>query len=1319
MVTAAEKETRTCIFSLFILFLFLAKEKRKRQAAIEDKRQQLEDQILQLQHLKSKSLREKWLMQGAPVGTVEEEEARKRQCEDDELKLKSLEENVQRLEQDIEQLESEESIISAKEQILREKLKETEISFVDLQKSLSNQNKDAVNYIYSQIPDLTNLYSHQPETSLVCDRTARVAAMYAMEINVEKDRKTGETKILSAAAVDPEVVQQRGVKVYDDGNKVVYELHHAGAIVENGVHKLSTRDVDDLIQKSAQSNIVAGHDTLPGRTVLTEGISSHMKEQLHFKEAKLEMVHKSNKGFPVKPGQQHVRSAGNSVNEATLEQPVTMIFMGYQNIDDEEETKKVLGYDDTIKAELVLIDEDDEKSLREKTVTDVSTMDGNAAELVSGKLLTETTEPSSPEGKDESLATEPITGLRKKTVQFKDPEGSEEIEEDSLQFTRPPIPQDEINLKKDKDQISANHSQPVDIILTSNEAMEFEVQVSESKGVIVVTPDVAVDNQSTLLSAAMNQNGLKDRHESLDSDVAKEIQYLDEVLEANCCDTAPDNPFNGSSSPERTSTITVDGSGPYVCVTNDCFAPEMDVIAVDRKPQPVVEMNEPTEIMKPININGHSEGEMKDDHTDVFTYPANPDSSNSSRRSSKDGETVPKTIKKEAKFELRAFHEEKKPSKLFEDLNEKEHFRVRKVRPSEEVIELEKERLDLIKSQAVKKNPSIATKWWNPPQEKTIEEQLDCEHLESHLRYKERKQKQQEQGISPPPVKSDPQPILSSETPAVNKEDIVTEQIDFSAARKQFLNMENTSQINVKAPPKRSVAPNFYSVKPFYKVSHANKPQSSITVTNQSSQCVEMAQPDEIALVRGEKVHSAFEDQQWTAASHLPELSADNFEKTLEEDSQFVSATATFTVVKDDEIDVSDHFMKSLTMSSLPEELDSGLDDLSVKSQDTTVMETLSNDFSMDNISDSGASYETINTLHEHSLADFSQPQTPFNDTPADYTVEGISKSFSDQGFYSPSSTSHDSIISDYQLEYQAGILVNNVIQQALAEKAGITYYDNPEQPTENIDETSEQPTEQKVIVSNSITPTSLECKDDTVFHPPQVSSPVQETRSVTVTPKNIPEQEPETWKNKAPEPLSIPSTTEEDNIEENKHESYFSKYSQAAELRSTASILATQEPEITVGPFKLRSKKQRTLSMIEEEIRAAQEREQELKKQRQRQSLQSPQSPLNKNAPAMPTRTASYKTAPGKIEKVRTPTSPKGESFPTPTDDLLDDATASQRPKNLMQTLLDDYETHKSKRRDRMDDSSVLEAVRVSRRKSALALRWEAGIYANREEDE
>ncbi|XP_044126975.1 A-kinase anchor protein 2-like isoform X3 [Bufo gargarizans] len=1051
-------------------------EKRKRQAAIEDKRQQLEDQILQLQHLKSKSLREKWLMQGAPAGSVEEEEAKKRQCEEDEEKLKLFEENVQRLAQDIEKLESEESLISAKEQVLREKLKETEISFVDLQKSLSNQQKaDAVNYIYSQIPDITKLYSNQPET-------------------------------------------------------------------------------------------------------------------------------------------------------------------------------------------------------------------------------------------------------RTPEIKNKDLEEFEEKEEGSLQMTRPQIPEDELKLKKDKDQNSANYSQPINIILTNTETMELEVQATEHKGVVLITPDVVTDNQNVLLSTPTNQNGLKGRHESLDSDVAKEIRYLDEVLEASCCDTATDNSFNGSLSSESTvhaSTIIVDGSGPCVSVTNECTTPEMDIIAVDRRPLPVVELSESMENMEPIKINGYSKGELKDDHTDVFTYPASPNSSNSSRRSSRDGDNLPKVIKKEAKFELRAFHEEKKPSKLFEDLNEKEHYRVKKVRPSEEVIELEKERIELIKSQAVKKNPSIATKWWNPPQEKTIEEQLDSEHLESHLKYKERKQKQQ-QGTSPPAFKSNPPTFVPTETISVNKEDIVTEQIDFSAARKQFLNIENASQTNIKGPPKRSVAPNLFSVKPFYKVNQTNKPQSSVIVTSASSSSVEMVRPDEISLVKVEKVDSTSEDQSSAEQSR---------KKSSAEDPDFENATTTFTIVKDDDIDISDRFVKSVTVSSLPEELDSGLDDLSIKSQDTTVMETLSNDFSMDNISDSGASNETINTLHDHSLGEFSQPQTPLKDTLSDYSIEGVSKSFSDQGFYSPSSMLNDSVVSDDQLEYQAGIFVHNVIQQALAEKVGLADCGKQDCLIEKIDEAKEMSEGQKVIVSDTIRPLSPERKDDNLFEPPQVSSPVQDT-GVTVTPK-IPEQL-KTHQVKALEPLPIPPVMDEDPIEENKHESYFSKYSQAAELRSTASILATQEPEITVGPFKLRSKKQRTLSMIEEEIRAAQEREHELKKQRQRQSLQGPPSPSSKNAPVVSTRTASYKTAPGKIEKVKSSPSLKVESFPEQSDPQLEDATGSQRPKTLMQTLMDDYESHKSKRRDRVDDSSytckllsyrvtteVLEAVRVGRRKSALALRWEAGIYANRDEDE
>lgn len=239
-----------------------------------------------------------------------------------------------------------------------------------------------------------------------------IQAMYAMEINVEKDTHTGETKILSASTIGPEGVHPRGVKVYEDGTKVVYEVRSAGAVVENGVHRLSSKDVEELIQKAGQSSLRGGRGS--ERTAGADGSLGHPKDHVLCKEAKLEMVHKSRKDRPSgNPGQQ-ARAPGSEGPQAHLDQPVTMIFMGYQNIEDEEETKKVLGYDETIKAELVLIDEDDEKSLREKTVTDVSTIDGNAAELVSGRPISDTTEPSSPEGKEESLATEPAAGTQKK-----------------------------------------------------------------------------------------------------------------------------------------------------------------------------------------------------------------------------------------------------------------------------------------------------------------------------------------------------------------------------------------------------------------------------------------------------------------------------------------------------------------------------------------------------------------------------------------------------------------------------------------------------------------------------------------------------------------------------------------------------------------------------------------------------------------------------------------------------------------------------------------------------------------------------------------
>ncbi|XP_010884562.1 paralemmin 1b [Esox lucius] len=76
-------------------------EKRKRQTEIENKRRQLEDDRRQLQHLKSKALRERWLLDGAP-----EEDETLRRLQEDEERTKALESSILCLEQEIEELEN-------------------------------------------------------------------------------------------------------------------------------------------------------------------------------------------------------------------------------------------------------------------------------------------------------------------------------------------------------------------------------------------------------------------------------------------------------------------------------------------------------------------------------------------------------------------------------------------------------------------------------------------------------------------------------------------------------------------------------------------------------------------------------------------------------------------------------------------------------------------------------------------------------------------------------------------------------------------------------------------------------------------------------------------------------------------------------------------------------------------------------------------------------------------------------------------------------------------------------------------------------------
>uniref|UniRef100_A0A4W5N644 Paralemmin-1 n=1 Tax=Hucho hucho TaxID=62062 RepID=A0A4W5N644_9TELE len=285
-------------------------EKRKRQTEIESKKRQLEDDRRQLSHLKQKSLREKWLLDGA-AGS-EQDEAKK-QLAEDEAKLKGMEVNIIRLEQELEELETGVSVTSTKE------------SLTDAAKEAKTDDNKA--------------------------HAGTVQAMYSVEIIVERDNVTGETKVLSTNTLLPINLSGQGVKVYEDYQKVVHEVNGV-----NGVHQLSANEVDELIHKADESMMsdatTAGATStapvFPTDAELAAGLQTTPQKEITGMEAKAG-------GASPQPG-------GGEM-EACAENPVTMVFMGYQSVEDETETNKVLGLQGTVKAELVVIEDGEGKNV--------------------------------------------------------------------------------------------------------------------------------------------------------------------------------------------------------------------------------------------------------------------------------------------------------------------------------------------------------------------------------------------------------------------------------------------------------------------------------------------------------------------------------------------------------------------------------------------------------------------------------------------------------------------------------------------------------------------------------------------------------------------------------------------------------------------------------------------------------------------------------------------------------------------------------------------------------------------------------------------
>uniref|UniRef100_A0A1A7X7Z8 Si:ch211-12e13.12 n=1 Tax=Iconisemion striatum TaxID=60296 RepID=A0A1A7X7Z8_9TELE len=105
--------------------------------------------------------------------------------------------------------------------------------------------------------------------------------------------------------------------------------------------------------------------------------------------------------------QVHSGPEDNTDPHESLTESSTITYVDAYTTDESMENHSVQGLGSTCVREFVLIDDDEDgdMSLREKTVTDLSAMDGRAADLVCGRLLS-TSSGSLSETKEEASAHE-------------------------------------------------------------------------------------------------------------------------------------------------------------------------------------------------------------------------------------------------------------------------------------------------------------------------------------------------------------------------------------------------------------------------------------------------------------------------------------------------------------------------------------------------------------------------------------------------------------------------------------------------------------------------------------------------------------------------------------------------------------------------------------------------------------------------------------------------------------------------------------------------------------------------------------------------
>uniref|UniRef100_A0A3Q1J7X5 Palmdelphin n=1 Tax=Anabas testudineus TaxID=64144 RepID=A0A3Q1J7X5_ANATE len=368
-------------------------DKRRIQEDIAKKRRQIEEEKLKLQYIKKKALRDQWLMDGLSQQSEEEQEAMRLQAQDEQQQSDQLQSNILRIEKEIEALEAHELSISANEEIILKRLKEVERTPEDIIKVGSDQLQNRLLHFTTQLYLRLSIYIHA-----FFKESFSIPATFAMEISVELDKRTGKSLVVSKAHITPETIHERGLKVYDDGRKSVYALNPDTGTMHNGeVGELTSTEVEELLRQATDKNVPTGvqyhqpvysvpytgssrpstprtpnktptqtptpshssfQSTVPSRNgaqVLREEIQHNSGIQKSGEETKLSSPASSgdfNRCSPFCAESITSLNLVDNLSEELESGPITMIFMGYENAEDEDE--------EDFQAELVMIANSDD-----------------------------------------------------------------------------------------------------------------------------------------------------------------------------------------------------------------------------------------------------------------------------------------------------------------------------------------------------------------------------------------------------------------------------------------------------------------------------------------------------------------------------------------------------------------------------------------------------------------------------------------------------------------------------------------------------------------------------------------------------------------------------------------------------------------------------------------------------------------------------------------------------------------------------------------------------------------------------------------------